>query len=199
MNDWLNEELDRPYHEVAQLFPLMLGDGFEQLKADVAANGLLEVIWLHPDGSILDGRNRHRACIEMVTRPRFRTWGGEGSLVGFVVSMNLHRRHLTSSRRAVVALEMLPMLEAEAKKRQRASGGNRKSAHQKVDEPISQPQATQQAAKLAHTNRQYVSDAKKLQQEAPDLLTEVKEGKKANGVIEWRGYESTACFQRVAG
>jgi len=115
----LEKETERPYHKIAQLFPLMQGEEFEQLKADIAANGLHEAIWLHPDGSILDGRNRHRACIETETKPTFRTWSGEGSLVGFVVSMNLHRRHLTSSQRAAVAVDILPMLEAEAKERKR--------------------------------------------------------------------------------
>ena len=38
-----------------------------------------------------------------------------------VVSLNLKRRHLTSSQKAVIALEALPMLEAEARERQKTS------------------------------------------------------------------------------
>jgi len=96
----------------------MDGVGFEELKQDIAVNGLREAIWLHPDGSIIDGRNRHRACIETDTEPRFKTWDGQGSLIAFILSMNLHRRHLTSSQRAVIALRSLPFLEREAKERQ---------------------------------------------------------------------------------
>ena len=107
--------MDRQYHEVANIFPLMQGDEFEELKSDIKANGLLEPIWLHYDGSIIDGRNRYRACIETEVEPKFRTWNGEGSLVSFVVSMNLHRRHMNSGQRAAASLEALPMLEAEAK------------------------------------------------------------------------------------
>ena len=109
MADWLQQEMNRRYHEVSQLFPLMQGEEFEQLKADIDANGLREAIWLHPDGSIIDGRNRHRACIETEIRPKFRTWNGSGSLVGFVVSMNLHRRHLNESQRAMVAAKIADM------------------------------------------------------------------------------------------
>jgi len=106
MDNWLEQEINRPYNEIAQLFPLMEGQDFEELKADIAANGLREAIWLHPDRSILDGRNRHRACIETETRPQFRTWEKQGSLVSFVVSMNLHRRHLSESQRAIVAAKI---------------------------------------------------------------------------------------------
>jgi N6-adenosine-specific RNA methylase IME4 len=106
---WLDAEAHREYHEVSSLFPLLEGAEYEALKADIAQNGLLEPIWLHPDGSIIDGRNRHRACVEMGTQPRFRTWNGEGSLVAFVVSLNLNRRHLNESQRAMVAARIASM------------------------------------------------------------------------------------------
>lgn len=112
------DEGHRRYHEVANIFPLMTGADYDALKADIAEHGLREPIWLHPDGSIIDGRNRHRACIETGTPPRFETWNGCGSLVAFVVSLNLHRRHLTPSQRAMIAAETLPMLEEEGRLRQ---------------------------------------------------------------------------------
>lgn len=170
---WLEKEERRKYHEVAQIFPLMQGDEFEQLKDDIANNGLLEAIWVHPDDSIIDGRNRHRACIETETEPRFRTWGGDGSLVSFIVSMNLHRRHLTSSQLAAVAVEMLPLLEAEAKERQ----GARTDIVEKIP-PSEMGKAREKAAAIVGTNPRYVSDAKKLAEEAPALFEQVREGKK---------------------
>ena len=169
-------ETHREYHPIASLFPLMDGNDFDALKADIAANGLREAIWLHQDGSILDGRNRHRACIETGTPPQFRTWSGSGSLIAFVVSLNLHRRHLTSSQRAVVALEILPMMEEEARERQ----GQRTDLTSVNKFTEVEPQrATQQAADIAQTNYKYVSDAKRLQTEAPDLLADVKRGDKS--------------------
>lgn len=171
---WLDTEVHRKYHPLASLFPLMEGQDFDEFKADIAAHGLLEAIWLHPDGSVIDGRNRHRACIETETEPRFRTWDGKGSLVAFIVSMNLHRRHLTSSQRAAIALDALPMLEEEAKARQ----------GQRTDLPnipqrfveSERGEAAKQAAQMFNTNFQYVRDAKRLQEEAPDLLEGVRVG-----------------------
>jgi hypothetical protein len=75
---------------------------------------------------------------------------------------------LTSSQRAAISLDVLPMLEAEAKERQGA-----RTDIQQIFAECGQGQARDQAANLLKTNRQYVSDAKRLQNEAPDLLSQV--------------------------
>ena len=106
------------FHEVASIFPLIEGEEFQRLVDDIRANGLVEPIWVHPDGSIIDGRNRYRACVKTGVEPHTRQWNGSGSLILFVLSLNLHRRHLNPSQRACLATEILPMLEAEAKARQ---------------------------------------------------------------------------------
>lgn len=170
------------FHPVANIFPLLQGEEYESLKSDIAKNGLIEPIWLHPDGRIVDGRNRWRACVETNTNAKFETWNGQGSLIEFVISLNLHRRHLDSSQCAAIALDVLPMLEDEARERQRLAGGDRKSedyqksVSQKIDEAISQPKSTQQAAQLFQTNRQYVSDAKRIKEQDPVLFEQVKTG-----------------------
>src|SRR4051812_12976745 len=93
-------------HEVAAIFPLMAGEQYEAFKADVAANGLREPIWLF-DGKVVDGRNRLRACLDTGTEPRFREWGGdEDGLLEFVLSSNLHRRHLDASQRAMIGVRI---------------------------------------------------------------------------------------------
>ena len=83
------------FHPVAEIFPLMQGEQYDKLVQDIRENGLQESIWMHPDERIIDGRNRYRACLDAGVEPRFRTWEGEGSLIRFIVSLNLHRRHLT--------------------------------------------------------------------------------------------------------
>lgn len=155
------------FHPVASIFPLLQGEEFEALKADIQTNGLIEPIWLHPDRRIIDGRNRYRACVETWTEPKFEIWNGQGSLVSFVLSLNLHRRHLDSSQRATVAVEILPMLEEEARERQ----GQRTDIPdiKEIFPESSKGQSRDQAATLLNTNGRYVQDAKRLKQEAPDL------------------------------
>jgi hypothetical protein len=108
-------------HEVADLFPSMGEDEYRALVEDIRAHGLHEPIWLHPDGRIIDGRHRYRACLEAGREPRFRTWDGAGSLIAFVVSLNLRRRHLTTAQRTLLGVELLPYLETEAHARQMAT------------------------------------------------------------------------------
>lgn len=174
------------YHEVANIFPMMSADEFSALVEDIRANGQRQPIYIH-DGKIIDGRNRYRACQQLGIEPDTRAWDGVGSLVSFVVSLNLQRRHLSSSQKATVAMDVLPMLEAEAEERlvrlgREAALKQHGRVTQLIGEPIDEPrerhasEAVQQAAQMVGTNRQYVSDAKRLRDEAPELLERVRSG-----------------------
>jgi ParB-like chromosome segregation protein Spo0J len=89
------------FHELANIFPLIEGKEFQDLVDDIQANGLSEPILLY-EGKILDGRNRYRACLEAFVNPTFQTYSGDNPLAK-VISLNLKRRHLDESQRAMVA------------------------------------------------------------------------------------------------
>lgn len=88
-------------HPIANTFPLIDGPELDQLIDDIRAHGLREPILLY-QGNVLDGRNRLRACEAAGVDPVFRDFEGDDPL-GYVVSLNVHRRHLTESQRAMVA------------------------------------------------------------------------------------------------
>lgn len=160
-------------HSVANLFPMMNNDEYAALVADIHQHGQREPIWLL-DNRILDGRNRWQACRDLGIQPITREYTGPtdmAALVGFVVSLNLKRRHLDKGQLAFVALDIEKALAEEAKERQRLGGIDK--VPQIFAEPI---EAREQAAAIVGTNRQYVSDAKKIAQQAPDLAEQVKRG-----------------------
>ena len=94
-------------HPAADLFPVLEGPAFDALAADIQAHGLRVPIVIHPDGTLLDGRNRLRACEAVGVTPAFETWTGElGTETDYVISLNLARRHLDESQRAMVAARL---------------------------------------------------------------------------------------------
>ena len=162
------------YHPAASVFPMMRGDEYQELLYDIQEHGLREPILLC-DGQILDGRNRFRVCREIGIEPAFRKWDGKaGSPLSVVLSLNLHRRHLTSSQRAAIAVEILPLLEREAKERQRLSKGRGQKGTEKI--PDLKGEARDQAAKMVGTNSKYISIAKQVHEADPALLQKVRDG-----------------------
>jgi hypothetical protein len=110
----------RDFHPAAAIFELLEGDDFKALVEDIKTHTLLTPIWLHPDGSILDGRNRYRACLEAGVEPVFQTWDGKASAADFVHSLNYVRRHLEGNALLVAAANYAIELEKEAAARQKS-------------------------------------------------------------------------------
>jgi len=92
-------------HEAAELFPLFDDAAFDALVADIRDNGQMEPIILDTEHRIIDGRNRARACERLNVRPVTKVYDGD-NVLQFVVSHNLHRRHLTDSQRAMIGAKL---------------------------------------------------------------------------------------------
>jgi predicted XRE-type DNA-binding protein len=148
-------------HPLANLFPLMNDADFAALQDDIAKQGLLEPLWLH-EGQILDGRNRYKACKALGIQPQVRTYQGTDPL-GFVLSMNLVRRHLNESQRAMVATDVATMRQGERTDLQPSAN------LQKVSQA--------KASELFNISARSVSDAKKVKAEAqPEVVNAVRGG-----------------------
>lgn len=147
-----------PFHKVANIFPLIHGKEFVELKTDIKANGVHEPIVMY-QGQILDGRNRFRACQEVGVTPEFVEYEGADP-VGYVLSLNLHRRHLNESQRAMVADKVANMVVGD-------------NQHASIE-------ATSQtdAALALNVSRSAVQRAHKVNEEGvPKLIEAVQDGK----------------------
>lgn len=164
------------FHPVANIFPLVEGKEFAELVKDIKDNGLYEPIWLWQD-QIIDGRNRYRACSEAGIEPKYRLWEGNGSLLTFVLSLNLKRRHLDQGQKALVGLKALPFAEEEARKRQLSTlkQGDKPPVTAILQER-DKGEAAEKVGKLMGVSQRYVYDAKKIQETSPELVEEILKG-----------------------
>lgn len=107
------------FHAAATLFPMMENTAIKELAEDIAKNGQIEPI-LTVNGKIIDGRNRFEACKLAGVEPVFEEYLGDTSDEGLLklsLSLNMKRRHLDASQKAMLAVTILPLLEKEAKQR----------------------------------------------------------------------------------
>ena len=169
------------FHEIANVWPMLDDDKLQELVDDIGSNGLINPIWTY-EGKILDGRNRYKACLLAQVKPVFKEYTGDEP-TAFAVSLNDKRRHMGKSALAAIGAELEPHFAKDAEKRYKDTVGRPKKSDQKIDQisispkPIREPQAVEVAAKAVGTNRQYVSDAKKIKIEAPDIFEKLKSGK----------------------
>jgi hypothetical protein len=112
----------------------MESDEFNKLVEDLKQYGLLTPIVVY-EGKILDGRNRDRGCIEAELTPRYVEYTGSDPL-GFIVSANLHRRHLTTGQRAMIASKLATMKR----------GGDRTSEEQRLNLALAPSEAASPAS-----------------------------------------------------
>ncbi|MCM5556302.1 MT-A70 family methyltransferase [Pleomorphomonas sp. JP5] len=157
-------------HPFADIFPMLDAADSDALRADIAAHGLREkVVLLHDE--ILDGRNRYRGLVEIaklglsykgepftvadLEQGEFFTWfvGTEAEALEFVLSKNLHRRHLNESQRAMVAANLAGL----------------RPGRQEADKPANLRNYRQaEAAERLHVSERSVQDARVVREKGID-------------------------------
>lgn len=203
-----------PYevHPFADAFPLVEGEEFEELAADIKRNGLREPILLNHDKTVLiDGRNRYRACEASGADPVFETLPGrytEMMILDLIVSKNLARRHMNAGQKAFVGLEYeryyVEAIKAEETKRKTATVGDRNSRlanalSNRTEAGLPQsraPQASDRAAQIVGSSGRTVRQAKAVQRDAPDLAEQVRAGHLALDAADKRRRERVRYLPR---
>lgn len=201
-------------HQAAKRFPLMTDEEFQGLRQDIEDHGQREPIVVCK-GKVLDGRNRLRACQELKIEPAVREWanGKEGdSPTAFVISANLHRRHLTPTQKAVIAAEITPLFRTETLAIQRSGGrsggkqggrGKKKPLAEKNSKGLDtvEKKATAKAAASVKVSESLVTRAKRVIKKAPDLKEPLLDGtitiSGAQSIIEFEPDERKDVIERI--
>lgn len=142
---------DLPIHPAAELFPMMSETEFQAMKEDIRVHGQNDdvLVW---NGTLLDGRNRLRACTELGIEAGWSEIPKTTDPVAWVLSHNLHRRHLTTAQRAMVAEKLANLLQGD-------------NQHSKEDAQIC-ASSQSEAAKQLKVSRRSVQTAKRVRTKA---------------------------------
>jgi len=150
-------------HPLCTYFPRMSDDEFNALKDNIQDNGQTHPIYTL-DGMILDGGNRYRALCELGIDPVIIEYTGSNP-TQFILSSNLHRRHLTQGQSAAIVSASQSWVNAQAESQLRSTAQLDTAAARAKQSGVGQ--RTQQLAD-------------KLVKEAPaELVKEVIDGKKS--------------------
>jgi hypothetical protein len=124
------------FHPLADVFPLLEGEEFDALVADIKAHGLREKIALSCEGKIIDGRNRYLALQQLGIDPGSKYFcharGADGEPIRdddhdgvrtYIISANIHRRHLTAEQKRELIAKLIAA-QPEKSNRQIAKQAN---------------------------------------------------------------------------
>jgi len=170
--------------EYERLLPKMSEEEFAELKASIQAEGQHYPIIVNEDLEVLDGHHRYRACIELGIEPDFEVRKFEDKLVEkkFVIEANLRRRHLNNFQLVELAVPLLEIEKALAKKRQAKGGKNGRNQQLGLApddaEPEFKAKATELVAKKAGVSTRTFERGKKILEKASeDDKQRLREGK----------------------
>jgi len=165
--------------EYANIFPQMAAEEFQGLKDSIERNGVLEPVVKY-NGKTLDGRHRERAVKELNEEGKRRKVetvnpeggepiieereyelpvidfaGTEQEALEYVLAKGVHRRQLTSSQKAVVAVRAM-LLGKKIAVRARRRGEALSSLNEELAAIGPEGDIASWVAKLGGTNRTYV-------------------------------------------
>ena len=205
--------LTLPVHPAADVFPMLDDDELSELANDIAENGLqtpLVVGELNGEMVLIDGRNRRAACKLVNVEPTYQLFSGDA--VEFILSANIHRRHLTKGQRAMAVARVTRNLSVRDSADK--GGVNRERVRQArlveqyapdLADSVLSGAASLDAAYQTAQQRKHASEGEearfaRLKAASPELATEVAEGRLTlqGAEAEWAERKARVRVQQVA-
>lgn len=162
-------------HPLCLVLPEMTPAEFQQLVDSIKSEGQHDAIVTY-QGQILEGRHRYNACLNLGIEPVMEEYDelihGK-SPTQYVMAKNVFRRHLSVSQRAVIATEIIPHFEAEAKARKEAVAAKPPTEETPAELP---PTPSQLAAAAVGVSESTVRRANKVKEKNPEGFEQIKKG-----------------------
>lgn len=149
-------------HPFCNIFPECSEDQFNELLKDINENGQ-RVPGIIFEGQIIDGKNRNKACLKLgipFKKKEFK--GTRDEALNLIISLNLHRRHLSDSQRACVAAEISRLFP-------------RKNNHAYIKDGV-RGRITPKLAKSLNISQRKIRDAIYIKTYKPELFEKCKTG-----------------------
>lgn len=155
-------------HPIAELLPWMGDEQLLELSADIGTYGQrVPIDRLRGPDLIIDGRNRELACRIAGVEPLYRDVDmTDAEIASYVRSINVPRRHLTQSQKAMFAVDLATM-----------QSGHRTDLEPPALMPEVPPVSQKQAADMIGVSERMVRHAKSVKDNAPELAQPVRDGK----------------------
>lgn len=101
-------------HPVADRFPLVGDLELRNLAESIRDDGQQVPIVVTAEGVLIDGRNRWRGCAMAGVEPdiEVRSFEDELEIARYIAAVNIHRRHLNESQRAMLGAELIEPMRA---------------------------------------------------------------------------------------
>lgn len=160
------------FHEAANLFPLD-DEHIDELADDIRKNGQHVAIELL-DGKILDGRRRFLACRKAGRTPETIDVSPDDP-IAYVLSLNLQRRHLSASQKAMIGDKARALYDRQAKERQKLSEGRGKKGVVSVPH-LNEGKSRDLVGKAVGVGGSLMDRARKVREKGtPELVAAVEE------------------------
>lgn len=173
-------------HPLADRFPMMSGERFQKLVESIRKLGLVEAIVIQDGTTIIDGRNRLRACAEANVTPHFieyamlveplRKHGLAMDVKEYIWVKNVERRDLTDDQRAALVMGWAEYEREQAKNRVEVARHRLAVANSPQPNSAAREALATRADVTVHKVRQAQAVKQHDEQHGTELLATVEKG-----------------------
>lgn len=166
--------------EISELVPEMTSTEFKGLLSSIKEDGVRQPIHINSDLTILDGRHRVRACVELGIKDIQAVVHemSRDAAIAFVRDTAIERRNLTNAQKIDIALRSSELIDEIEKKAKEREVGGKKVTLDPNGTRVKGGRTNEKLGEIVGTSKNSIARMKKVKKESPSLYKEVVKGEK---------------------